>query len=68
MRVKYIIGRDLMKPRGIIIDIKHQVLRWDDITIPMNMTKMSNTNKLNINIIKYNFLTNDRIQDSINSY
>ena len=37
-----IIGRDLLKSLGIIIDFKHGVLRWDDVTIPMNRTKNKN--------------------------
>jgi len=40
-----IIGRDLLKSLGMIIDFKHGVLRWDDVTIPMNRTKNKNKNK-----------------------
>ena len=44
-----IIGRDLMKSLGLIIDFKHEVLRWDDITIPMNRTKINNRKEFNEN-------------------
>ena len=42
-----IIGRDLMKSLGLIIDFKHEVLRWDDVTIPMNRTKIINKKEFN---------------------
>ena len=42
-----IIGRDLMKSLGLIIDFKHGVLRWDDVTIPMNRTKINNRKEFN---------------------
>ena len=42
-----IIGRDLMKSLGLIIDFKHEVLRWDDVTIPMNRTKINNKKEFN---------------------
>ena len=46
-----IIGRDLLKSLGMIIDFKHGVLRWDDVTIPMNRTKNKNKNKKEFNEI-----------------
>ena len=42
-----IIGRDLLKSLGMIIDFKHGVLRWDDVTIPMNRTKNKNKKEFN---------------------
>ena len=39
-----IIGRDLMKFLGLIIDFKHEVLYWDDVTIPMNRTRVRKKN------------------------
>ena len=44
-----IIGRDLLKSLGMIIDFKHGVLRWDDVTIPMNRTKNKNKKEFNEN-------------------
>ncbi len=42
-----IIGRDLLTSLGLIIDFKHEVLRWDDVTIPMNRTKIINKKEFN---------------------
>ena len=42
-----IIGRDLMKSLGLIIDFKHEVLCWNDVTIPMNKTKINNRKEFN---------------------
>ena len=36
-----------MKSLGLIIDFKHEVLRWDDVTIPMNRTKIINRKEFN---------------------
>ena len=44
-----IIGRDLMKSLGLIIDFNHEVLCWDDVTIPMNRTKINNRKEFNEN-------------------
>ena len=36
-----IIGRDLLQALKVIIDFKYQVIRWDDVSIPMNRTKLT---------------------------
>ena len=33
----------------MIIDFKQEVLRWDDVTIPMNRTKINNRKEINEN-------------------
>ena len=45
-----IIGRDLMKSSGLIIDFKHKALYWDDITVPMNMIELNNNKEFNCNL------------------
>ena len=41
-----IIGRDLLQALEVVIDFEYQVIKWDDVSIPMNRTKTSkNYNK-----------------------
>ena len=40
-----IIGRDLLQALKVIIDFEYQVIRWDDVSIPMNRTKLSKNNR-----------------------
>ena len=43
-----IIGRDLMKSLGLIVDFKNKALCWDDVTAPMNRTKLTNKKEFNV--------------------
>ena len=36
-----IIGKDLMRSLGLIIDFRHKAHCWDDIIIPMNRIKLN---------------------------
>ena len=36
-----IIGRNLVQVLNIVIDFEYQVIRWDDVSIPMNRTKIT---------------------------
>ena len=36
-----IIGRDLLQALKVVIDFEYQVIRWDDVSIPMNRTKLA---------------------------
>ena len=36
-----IIGRDLLQALKVVIDFEYQVIKWDDVSIPMNRTKLS---------------------------
>ena len=35
------IGRDLLQALKVVIYFEYQVLKWDDTSIPMNITKLS---------------------------
>ena len=36
-----IIGRDLLQIPSVIIDFEYQIIKWDDVSIPMNRTKLT---------------------------
>ena len=36
-----IIGMDLLQFLKVVIDFEYQVIKWDDVRIPMNRTKLS---------------------------
>ena len=40
-----IIGKDLLQALKVIIDFEYQVIRWDDVSIPMNRTKLTKLSK-----------------------
>ena len=46
-----IIGRDLLKALKMIIDFKHDVIKWEDSQIPMNRTKLAGNNRKQLNAI-----------------
>ena len=43
------IGSDLIKSLGLIIDFKHESMCWDKITMVINRTKLNDTKELNKN-------------------
>ena len=46
-----IIGRDLLQALKVVIDFEYQVIKWDDVSIPMNRTKLSKNVKKELNAI-----------------
>ena len=46
-----IIGRDLLQALKVVIDFEYQVIKWDDVSIPMNRTKLSKNIKKELNAI-----------------
>ncbi len=42
-----IIGRDLMKIVGLIINFKHKAIHWDDVTILIHRIKLIKKKELN---------------------
>ena len=58
-----IIVRDLLQALKVIIDFEYQVIRWDDVSIPMNRTKLTKNKR-----IACYFSISYRTQDSTASY
>ena len=52
-----IIGRDLLKALKMIIDSKHDVIKWEDSQIPTNKTKLAGNNRKQLNAILFNSST-----------
>ena len=46
-----IIGRDLLQALKVIIDFEYQVICWDDVSIPMNRTKLVKGKKKELHAI-----------------
>ena len=46
-----IIGRDLLQALKVIIDFEYQVIRWDDVSIPMNRIKLVKGKKKELHAI-----------------
>ena len=46
-----IIGRDLLQALKMIIDFEYQGIRWDDVSIPMNRTKLVKGKKKELHAI-----------------
>ena len=46
-----IIGRDLLQALKVVIDFEYQVIRWEDVSIPMNRTKLTKSKKEELNAI-----------------
>ena len=46
-----IIGRDLLQALKVIIDFEYQVIRWDDVSIPMNRTKLTKNKRKELHAI-----------------
>ena len=40
-----IMGSDLLQALKMTIDFEYQVIRWDDVSIPMNRTKLAKNKK-----------------------
>ena len=48
-----IIGRDLLQALNIIINFEHQVIKWDDVSIPTNRTKLNRNKRKEVHAILY---------------
>ena len=46
-----IIGRNLLQVLEVIIDFEYQVIRWDDVSIPMNRTKLTKKKRKELHTI-----------------
>ena len=46
-----IIGRDLLQALKVIIDFEYQVIKWDDVSIPMNRTKLNKNKRKELHAI-----------------
>ena len=46
-----IIGRGLLQALKVIIDFEYQIIRWDDVSIPMNRTKLSKKKRKELHAI-----------------
>ena len=46
-----IIGRDLLQAHKVVIDFEYQVIRWEDVSIPMNRTKLAKNKKEELHTI-----------------
>ena len=63
-----IIGRDLLQALKIIIDFEYQVIGWDDVSIPMNRTKLTKNERKEKKRIACYFSIGYRTQDSTASH
>ena len=61
-----IIGRDLRTALNVVIDFEYQVIRWDDVSIPMNKTKLCNNKNKRKKI--HAFFNSYGTQDGTTSY
>ena len=46
-----LIGRDLLQALKVVIDFEYQVIRWEDVSIPMNRTKLAKSKREELNAI-----------------
>ena len=46
-----IIGRDLLQALKVIIDFEYCVIKWDNISIPMNQTKLNKNKRKELHAI-----------------
>ena len=46
-----IIGRDFLQSLKVVIDFEYQVIRWEDVSIPMNRTKLAKNKKEELHML-----------------
>ena len=55
-----IIGRDLLQALKAVINFKYQVIKWNDVNVPLNRTKLSKKEYQFSRCIKETFLSHTK--------